>query len=367
MSTIPTTSDTATYCQRNTAGTAFLALSGLTFFIATVLVPLRLYVRVHIVKSFWWDDVCLIISYLILIPTFALLWQTAALGLGRHLGCYSLESAITAGKLQYIAEVLEIFSTIFTRTSVALFVIRLFAVTKRLRRLLYAYTGFMIISLAVTGGLVFGQCTPDEALWNPGLALTAKCWSPTVRDFIDYYNGAVSILSDLLLALLPAYFLNKLQMRTRLKLALASLMAFGLIPAICAICRTALAVKQTATDPLYSFAILIVFGSTETSMLIITAAVPALRPLFTKKRTTSDSFSYVKEVPSHPFRQIPGNQYISQAQDPHAATYRDTLDRTSIGIAHSAPIPNQHQEIQDNDLFLMPLERSGKRINTSAV
>ena len=84
----------------------------------------------------------------------------------------------------------------------ALFVIRLFAVTQRVRRLLYGYTIFMIISLAITGCLVFGQCTPATALWNPDLA-------PTVRDFINYYNGAVSILSDLILALLPAYFLNK--------------------------------------------------------------------------------------------------------------------------------------------------------------
>ena len=50
-------------CQRNAAGNAFLALSGLTFFIAAFLVPLRVYVRLRIVKCFWWDDVCLIVSY----------------------------------------------------------------------------------------------------------------------------------------------------------------------------------------------------------------------------------------------------------------------------------------------------------------
>lgn len=144
------------------------------------------------------------------------------------MGCYQLEAAVNAGELQYVAEVLEIFSTIFARTSVALFVIRLFAVTQRVRRLLYAYTVFMIISLAVTGSLVFGQCTPAKALWNPEFAATANCWSPAVRDFINYYNGAVSILSDLILALLPAYFLRRLQMQKRLKLAVASLMAvFG--------------------------------------------------------------------------------------------------------------------------------------------
>lgn len=60
---IPANIDAATYCQRNAAGNAFLALSGLTFLVATILVPLRTYIRLHIIKSFWWDDVCLVISY----------------------------------------------------------------------------------------------------------------------------------------------------------------------------------------------------------------------------------------------------------------------------------------------------------------
>ena len=47
-----------------------------------------------------------------------------------------------------------IFFTIFARTSVALFVIRVFAVTQDMWRLLDAHIGFMVISLAVTGCIV---------------------------------------------------------------------------------------------------------------------------------------------------------------------------------------------------------------------
>jgi hypothetical protein len=41
--------------------------------------------------------------------------------------------------------------------------------------------------------------------------------------------SGVSILSDFLLASLPAYFLRTLQMRRRLKIAVGSLMALGLM------------------------------------------------------------------------------------------------------------------------------------------
>lgn len=63
MTAISTRTDMATYCQRNAAGNAFLAVSALTFSIATVLVPLRVYIRLRIVKCFWWDDACLIVAY----------------------------------------------------------------------------------------------------------------------------------------------------------------------------------------------------------------------------------------------------------------------------------------------------------------
>ena len=63
MSAIPRPTDMTTYCQRNAAGNAFIILSSLTFFTATVLVPLRAYIRLRIVKNFWWDDACLITAY----------------------------------------------------------------------------------------------------------------------------------------------------------------------------------------------------------------------------------------------------------------------------------------------------------------
>lgn len=160
------------------------------------------------------------------------------LGLGRHLGCYPPQNVITATEQQHIADFLGFFSGILARTSVALFVIRLFAITKNLRQVLSAYTAFMTISLGGTACLVFAQCTPAEYIWNPEIQ-GDRCWPAAARHFIRYYNGAVAILSDLLLALLPAYFLYKLQMKRGLKVAFVLLMAAGLIPGICAIVRTA--------------------------------------------------------------------------------------------------------------------------------
>jgi hypothetical protein len=95
--------------------------------------------------------------------------------------------AVTLGMLTYVAEVLEIYSVIFSRVSAALFVIRLFAVTTGLKRFLYGYTIFMATTLSVTGILVFLQCTPSAGLWDP--MVQSNCWPSVARSFIDNFNG----------------------------------------------------------------------------------------------------------------------------------------------------------------------------------
>ena len=118
-----------------------------------------------------------------------------ALGLGKHETCIPLSNALTIGKLVYVAEVLEIFSAIVTRISVALFVTRLFAVKAALKRILLAYTVFMALALGATGVLIFLQCRPAKALWDP--MVKGKCWSPSTRSFLNYFNGGERLTHSL--------------------------------------------------------------------------------------------------------------------------------------------------------------------------
>jgi hypothetical protein len=172
------------------------------------------------------------------------------LGLGRHTGCSSMDADVMVFKLMYVTEMMRMVSTVFARISVTLFVIRLFAVTKLLQRLLLGYTIFMVFSLGALAFVVFAQCRPIEALWTPALQSAVACWPwPTVMA-LSYLDGAIAILSDLVLALLPAYFIHQQQMHRRLKLRVASLMAIGLLPAVCATGRTVSKPRSAGDDPL---------------------------------------------------------------------------------------------------------------------
>ena len=103
-----------------------------------------------------------------------------------------------------------------------------------------------------------------------------------------------------------------------------------------------------------SFAILIVFGSLETSMLIITASIPALRPLFQQKQ---DSASYLKRLTSSPSRKVPSDHHTSHIKATHAYTYPSEPDRHSVSTVCSTSTPNQHQTVHDDNIQLVPFTK----------
>jgi hypothetical protein len=107
-----------------------------------------------------------------------------------------------------------------------------------------------------------------------------------------------------------------------------------------------------------SSAILIVFGSLETSMLIITAAVPALPPLFQKSRQKTTSYQYNYKLPSDSSRNLASGHPMSHGVKSQArATTRSSpthdAEHYGIGTAISTPPP-------DNDIFLSSLNSGGQ-------
>lgn len=122
-----------------------------------------------------------------MVPSVGIVLHGTTLGAGRHLGCYSTDTAIEIAKHVYAAEEVQILSVIFARTSAALFVIRLFAVNQALKRFMYGYIALICISLGFTAIALWFQCKPIAGLWDP--LLHAKCWPTSARNFLNYFNG----------------------------------------------------------------------------------------------------------------------------------------------------------------------------------
>ena len=124
---------------------------------------------------------------LLIIPGYGITIKMVQNGLGKHIGCISLTGLIHVSKLIIIGEVLLLFSTLFSRVSICVFLLRIFTVNKSWRWTLYAIIGLttaLNVILAVTN---FSQCTPRAKLWNP--LLPGKCWDHQVILGLAYFQG----------------------------------------------------------------------------------------------------------------------------------------------------------------------------------
>ena len=114
------------------------------------------------------------------------------LGLGQR-DDLSLETLVQIFKLQWIAVVPgNIVSPAVSRVSIAVLLIEIFSV-KRWFCSYLVIVSTLACSLAVALiALMFSQCNPVQALWDPVVATTAQCLSPRVWQAVAFsFQGTV--------------------------------------------------------------------------------------------------------------------------------------------------------------------------------
>ena len=131
-------------------------------------------------------------SQLLLIPGYALTIKMVQYGLGQHIGCIQLTGLIHLSKFIIIGEVLLVFSTLFSRVSICLFLLRIFTVNKSWRWTLYTIIGLTTVVNIILVATNLSQCKPRAKLWNP--LLPGKCWDHQVILGIAYFQGGQWLL-----------------------------------------------------------------------------------------------------------------------------------------------------------------------------
>lgn len=257
------------------------AVAGLSISIAFIMVSLRFYVRIRL-KKLWWDDFFLLLGMLISLAGFGITVEKIRSGLGQHEHYLSDEQISLALEMESIAEPLAMISTMFTKISICLFLLRIFVTNPAWKRALYFIMAVTVATNGPAAITVFAQCKPVAKVWDRNIEGT--CWARETQTKIFYCQGGVSIFTDFLLAFLPTYFLKDIKISFRTKLSICALMSLGVFTGICAIIRTALLPKLNATDITYSLSALNNWAKLEENVAIIAAAGPALRPLWLKRR-----------------------------------------------------------------------------------
>ncbi|KAH8673428.1 hypothetical protein BX600DRAFT_433057 [Xylariales sp. PMI_506] len=273
--------------------------------IAFAVVLLKLFARAHIVKKLGWDDFFIFFSMALSIVASALVTWSAVLGFGQHTTAVAAKT--TPDTLYFIAKIqmlgypFNIGAFSFPNISIAILVNHILDPNIYRSTVLYA---MVIIQVGLAMGsvmVVFLQCHPTERLWNP--TVDGYCLSPNVLNDYSYFLSSFTILTDVVLAIVPISVFWKLQMRQSTKIGLCIMMGLTMLSAIVTIVKaTYLYLFTDKSDPLWDVVPLVLWGLTidtassiEQNVVIVAACIPTLRPFFHKpfqsKKGTGNSGS----------------------------------------------------------------------------
>ncbi|KAM0809282.1 hypothetical protein AB5N19_09625 [Seiridium cardinale] len=264
--------------QVDTNAPSILGVTGTLMALSFVVVSLRCYVRLVMLKSFSMDDAIMIVALVM-----AVLSMVCFIGMVQH-GAGRWEADIPDNwwvGLKFWSYLIGPFSTTgisLVKISAAFFLLR-FMRQKWAQRFVVAMGIFCLVFMIYSIVTFMVACIPLSAFWNPQPGV--KCWSADTLSLVGTVNGIVNVISDLVFVLLPIPVVVALQVNRRTKVTLIVILSLGLFACVASVVRMVYAYHRS--DPGYTRNYgFIVWFNIELHAGILAASLPTLRPLFSR-------------------------------------------------------------------------------------
>ena len=258
---------------------------------------LRVYTRVWIANSFWWDDVTILLAVVRLLVIYCLCLQKTDLrvvqlgttigaalcfvevgyGFGKHYQFLNAHQRREFQKYTYGEWIQTFFTLMWTKVSICLFLMRIPHSKAFLLPLQWA-VAFLLFSNTVLSVMWIMQCQPIRLAWDE----TARggCLNKDAKEGIILTQAVISIVSDFIFAVVPVLLLWRIQIDLKTKVGLCLLMGLGLITGACCLVRTVINKQALPLDESYDGIVNWVWRTFEVQIGIIAACIPTLRPLY---------------------------------------------------------------------------------------
>ncbi|KAI9677099.1 MAG: hypothetical protein M1822_008208 [Bathelium mastoideum] len=243
--------------------------------LATVAVILRFYVRrIKRVTPFpedWMIVAALVVDWVSVVFVCLVAFDG---GLGWQFGQASPEALQNGLKFALTGEILFNFTTGFVKVSICVTLMRIFPSKNfRLAAVLIAVMSVLFqISSILKNFLI---CKPLAHYWNK--SVPGHCGNETVAYGM---TGAVDLLTDIAIFILPIRPLSRLQMAPTKKLALYATFGLGLLTLIAGALRVyANIITDFGTDFVHSVPLVIIFTEIQAAVGIIVSCLILMRPL----------------------------------------------------------------------------------------
>ncbi|PHH73970.1 hypothetical protein CDD82_5176 [Ophiocordyceps australis] len=216
-----------------------VALHTVCLVLITVFVAMRLYTRIHIIKTaLGADDYCCLFSYCLSVAFSGLVLKSYTLGIGRHM--WDVPGPWLPFALKFYTIAAQVFMLLsgFVKLAI-LFSYRHFLSPATKTRYLVNY-GIALICCFHTG-LYFASlfaCRPIAAIWD--MKIGGQCFHLSI---IPYASGVSSCVMDLYVLLLPLPVVWSLNLSFTWKLRILAVFNLGLLACITSIIRLVMSVR----------------------------------------------------------------------------------------------------------------------------
>ncbi|KAG9184959.1 hypothetical protein G6011_11789 [Alternaria panax] len=244
--------------------------------LAFIIVCLRLYTRIFLIRCVGIEDAGIALAMLCSIGLTICIGVQAEYGMGRHIGSISDPDMVKFLRAFWSSLIVYYLSLGLTKGSMLLQYRRIFPT----RSFQIANWLTVAIVIAYTIWTVFSSifmCVPVRAFWTHEKAICLNQFA------VWFTNAAINITTDFAIIILPIPVIQKLNLGKRQKIGLISIFAIGGFVCLVSILRLqSLVAISNSDDPSYDNPPAATWSSVESNVGIICACLPLLRPLITK-------------------------------------------------------------------------------------
>ncbi|KAL3495295.1 hypothetical protein BJX62DRAFT_196525, partial [Aspergillus germanicus] len=245
--------------------------------ISIVIVAMRLYTRIGLIKLSGREDWTILASLAFAITYLGLVIAQYHFGLGVHSD--ELPGDILQEQLKRLWVAIPMYnaSLALTKISILFQYLRIFP-SYRFRIICFIVMGVVILysTWAIVSGFV--NCVPVARFWDREMSGTCLSF-----EAVWFFNASMNITTDLTLLVLPMPLISQLHLPKRQKFALLAVFALGGLVVITSILRlSSLRTVAKSNDTSWSNVAAAYWTAAECNVAIICACLPFLRPLVSR-------------------------------------------------------------------------------------
>ncbi|KAL2820157.1 hypothetical protein BDW59DRAFT_118375 [Aspergillus cavernicola] len=259
-----------------------LAIVGSLTGIAALLVLLRCYVRLFVLRRFYIEDGIMVISMLCSAAVLGCFVGETRHGMGQYVAAITAQGDFGAiMKFLWGHAILLVLGISLVKISIGFFLLRFTTQKKYLKPFILGSLIFLaLFTLACILTLIL-QCIPVRAAWDFSLQTKegTKCYSASTYLKIGKFNSSINIITDFIYATLPVFMFHDIQVNRRTRASLMGILSLGYFACAAAIVK-AVYQSQVFDEPeMYRDADYHIWNAVEFNVGIIAACFPTIKPL----------------------------------------------------------------------------------------